>query len=639
VLALLSLSSHLSAQEPAGRKCPTGAALKLDQVMGLIANAVPEDHIIEVIGVCHVGFSMDPAAVEKLFAAGISNPVFDALNRETISRMSVAAAHSEMAVLEERKQSNQASVNAARDAAIRKSDIEYKTRRDQAAYVKPKTIYDKTVDYDALVQKAQANVAAMDRSHERERNQITQQFAMELARKNEYLNRRIAALTGGIYPAETGSPVFVTYEADYSKLTVMIAGEEFWFTAEPPRAKSMNERWNSVRVLQRYEDGDSRDRFLSESSDVEPVSGEPASWIKKKERDKQIAALMRAGRAAYEARDYANARGLYSKVLALDPNNKEANEAINSRPTVAETKLATLRERLAQNPKSIADAWFDPTSNLLWTEKDNGGNIDWMGANNYCQALQIGDYADWRVPTISELETLFDISQTRAITLAPKKTFSYHMRSEISVTNLFFWSSDPGTARNVPQRLLLEFSARQRLSTNETEGRGIRVLCVQRLQSGTQITDGGNGTVPRPSPRAASRNIANEHTLMLTPTEPSGQRSATIFAPGEGFQNYNIYYIDTREFTNGGTLDIEIQIAASSATDGSFDLFPSDVPIPTRGRPVGQLAGRYDVRRGTSTHLTYRFIAGQIFLLGLEGNWPSPRGARGSVDFRASVRK
>ena len=141
--------------------------------------------------------------------------------------------------------------------------------------------------------------------------------------------------------------------------------------------------------------------------------------------------------------------------------------------------------------------------------------------------------------------------------------------------------------------------------------------------------------VPPPTPPPSS----DEHTLQLTPDYPAAARSATIVAPGNGIQRFNLYTIDTQAFPNGGTLNIEIRIAANSHTDGSFDLFPSNVRIPTQGQPVGTLAGRYDVRRGTTTHLTYRFPSGQVFLLGLEGNWFSPRGATGQVEFRANVRK
>src|SRR6202034_852693 len=104
-----------------------------------------------------------------------------------------------------------------------------------------------------------------------------------------------------------------------------------------------------------------------------------------------------------------------------------------------------------------------------------------------------------------------------------------------------------------------------------------------------------------------------EQTLTLTPTAPAGERSATITAPGPGSQKYTVFYIDARDFVEGGTLSIDINLSRSSATDVSFDLFPGNATIPTQGRPVGTLAGLYDVPKGTSTRLEYQFRTGQVF--------------------------
>jgi flagellar basal body L-ring protein FlgH len=128
-----------------------------------------------------------------------------------------------------------------------------------------------------------------------------------------------------------------------------------------------------------------------------------------------------------------------------------------------------------------------------------------------------------------------------------------------------------------------------------------------------------------------------DRNLQLTPTTASAERTTVIVAPGSGRQSYNIFYIDTRAFADGGVLDIDIQIAPDSGTDGSFDLFPGNVRIPAQGRPDGTLAGRYDVRRGTSTRLEYRFAQGQVFAFNLTGNWGSAQGAKGRVQFRANV--
>lgn len=125
--------------------------------------------------------------------------------------------------------------------------------------------------------------------------------------------------------------------------------------------------------------------------------------------------------------------------------------------------------------------------------------------------------------------------------------------------------------------------------------------------------------------------------IRLTPTNPSATRQAEIVAPGAGLINYNLFTVDTRDFPNGGALTIDISLSADSRTAGSFDLYPSNVPIPKQGRPVGTLVGKYDVPIGTSTRLQYRFSSGQIFALGLEGNWASIKGTPGMVKFRVTV--
>ena len=69
------------------------------------------------------------------------------------------------------------------------------------------------------------------------------------------------------------------------------------------------------------------------------------------------------------------------------------------------------------------------------------------------------------------------------------------------------------------------------------------------------------------------------------------------------------------------------------------DRFHENAVIPTEGDPTESLAGRYDIQKGTTTNIEYRFQKGEIFAFGLEGNWFSPKGATGTVEFKASVKK
>ena len=57
--------------------------------------------------------------------------------------------------------------------------------------------------------------------------------------------------------------------------------------------------------------------------------------------------------------------------------------------------------------------WKDPWTGLTWAQKDNGKDLTWEQARNYCQALRLGSLSDWRLPTIGELEQIYDPRQTR----------------------------------------------------------------------------------------------------------------------------------------------------------------------------------------------------------------------------------
>ena len=50
----------------------------------------------------------------------------------------------------------------------------------------------------------------------------------------------------------------------------------------------------------------------------------------------------------------------------------------------------------------------DTKTNLMWAKYDNQGDITWHDAKKYCEHIILSKYEDWRMPTIKELETLYD---------------------------------------------------------------------------------------------------------------------------------------------------------------------------------------------------------------------------------------
>jgi hypothetical protein len=59
------------------------------------------------------------------------------------------------------------------------------------------------------------------------------------------------------------------------------------------------------------------------------------------------------------------------------------------------------------------DTITDNLTTLMWAEDANiWGYTNWNGAIDNCNGLSLGGHDDWRLPTVNELQSLFDFSQT-----------------------------------------------------------------------------------------------------------------------------------------------------------------------------------------------------------------------------------
>lgn len=59
------------------------------------------------------------------------------------------------------------------------------------------------------------------------------------------------------------------------------------------------------------------------------------------------------------------------------------------------------------------EVWRDSATGLIWASKDNGTSVNMNGARDYCTKLRTGGFSDWRLPTIDELEGIFDKSSKK----------------------------------------------------------------------------------------------------------------------------------------------------------------------------------------------------------------------------------
>ena len=113
-----------------------------------------------------------------------------------------------------------------------------------------------------------------------------------------------------------------------------------------------------------------------------------------------------------------------------------------------------------------SDVWQDPSTGKIWPSSDNGSGVSWSQAANYCRALTLGGFRDWRLPSIEELQQL----------VAPSANVSgYRITSPIKLTG-WQWSSTPGVEKG--EGWALDFGDGGRASVVAGDSGLNRALCV-----------------------------------------------------------------------------------------------------------------------------------------------------------------
>jgi hypothetical protein len=101
-----------------------------------------------------------------------------------------------------------------------------------------------------------------------ERKGVEKRYTGELEEKARSYTSQISYLSKRTYLIEGSSPEFVSYDADTSRLTANISGEEYWFRIEREAARSLVGRWRTVKVEQYLGEERSQERVL-----MDPATG------------------------------------------------------------------------------------------------------------------------------------------------------------------------------------------------------------------------------------------------------------------------------------------------------------------------------------------------------------------------------
>ena len=118
------------------------------------------------------------------------------------------------------------------------------------------------------------------------------------------------------------------------------------------------------------------------------------------------------------------ASGNVLRPIAIDDNqsNKQNRAMGNDSPANAKSEehkegfisLAPLANDDHQFVDNKDGTITDHRTGLMWTKSDSfielGEELDWYASVKYTKSLTIGGFNDWRIPTVEELKTLYDVS-------------------------------------------------------------------------------------------------------------------------------------------------------------------------------------------------------------------------------------
>ena len=99
---------------------------------------------------------------------------------------------------------------------------------------------------------------------------------------------------------------------------------------------------------------------------------------------------------------------------------------------------------------------LDTGTNLMWAAKDNGSDISWSAANFYCESYRAGHYDDWRLPTLEELEALYDADKD--FPAKCNNSNSIHIATKLMDVSCFYvWGSK--TSSTTSESVIFDFGA------------------------------------------------------------------------------------------------------------------------------------------------------------------------------------
>jgi len=159
---------------------------------------------------------------------------------------------------------------------------------------------------------------------------------------------------------------------------------------------------------------------------------------------------------------------------------REARLAAEKLAQEAAAREQQEKDRIAKAQSARAEearlVWTDPSTGLVWARRDNGNNVNWQQATDYCRNLRLDGHGGWRLATIDELQGINDEGIHFPGRWGDGSPVTWHVKGGLQLSG-WEWSSSQG--KPAKEAWGFGFDGGGRSSGRLAVGGLARALCVR----------------------------------------------------------------------------------------------------------------------------------------------------------------